>query len=70
MGTLLLLRTIWAIWWLGTLFLFGHSVSALAFGEGGRKVFGRNLLVAVLWPLMLLSPGGRSKIEKVMKGMV
>lgn len=69
MGALLFIRLVWRVWFIGSLFLTGFGLSNFTFRKDHSfKEFGRNLLVAVLWPIMLLSPAGRSKISKTLKG--
>jgi hypothetical protein len=72
MLALLFIRVVWSIWFIGSLYLLGSSLSILAFKQDGKgfQTFGKNLLVAALWPFMALSPAGRSRITKTLKGTI
>lgn len=72
MLALLFIRTVWTIWFIGSLFLVGYSVSNALFRSLEKRptqLF-RDLFVVVLWPLMLLSPSGRKRLKQTMKGIL
>lgn len=53
---------LFAVWVAVTAVLILMAVSELVFGRGDLRRFGERVLLALVWPLALLSPAGRAKL--------
>lgn len=72
MASLLFIRTVWWVWWISTCYLFGASLSGWLFSRDANrhKRFGLNILTTAVWPVMVLSSKGRTRLVKIVKGIV